>query len=209
MPRRMLIWIVLLPALAGMAGAKRPARDADKPAPAKADRAETTAAPSGFVEMFVAGVMPSMDGHTVFLHDATKKYFIPIGIGESEAHSIHLRHERRRFERPLTHDLIDGLLRELGGRLLKVHVDDLRGNVFVGTIFVQTGDRIFTMDARPSDAIALALGNQVPIYVSQRVIDKTAISTAEEPDAPAGTDVPHQPQSVPFPNDPKRNPVSL
>jgi hypothetical protein len=209
MPRRLWVWLLLVLAAGSIAAAKRPPRDAGTTAPATGGTTDVRSAPTGFIEMFVAGVMPSADGHTVFLHDAEKKYFIPIVIGETEAHAIHLRFERRRFERPLTHDLVDGLLRELGARLVKVHVDDLRGNIFVGTIFLQTGDRAFTMDARPSDAIALALGNQVPIYVSQRVIDKAAISTASDPDAPVKPEVAPQPQSAPFPNDPKRNPVSL
>jgi uncharacterized protein len=199
--------LVLAPLLLG--AAKRPTRDAG-PAPAASPVLAARIAPPGFVEMFVAGVMPAADGNTVFLHDAAKKYFIPIGIGDSEAHSIQLRLERRRFERPLTHDLIDSLLRELGGRLLKVQVDDLRSNVFVGTIFVEANGRVFSMDARPSDAIALALGNQVPIYVAQGVIDKTAIATDRSPEEPAeSAPAPAQPQSAPFPRDPKRDPVSL
>jgi len=193
MRRRWSVWCLLLFAPLLLGAAKRP----------------VSSAPPGFVEMFVAGVIPAADGNTVFLHDAGKKFFIPIGIGDSEAHSIQLRLERRRFERPLTHDLVDGLLRELGGRLLKVHVDDLRSSVFVGTIFVEANGRVFTMDARPSDAIALALGNQVPIYVAQSVIDQTAIGSDRVPDAPAEPGPPAQPQSAPFPRDPKRDPISL
>lgn len=134
-------------------------------------------APPGFVEMYVAGVMPAAEGTTLFLNDRDKKYFIPMGIGSTEALSIHLRLERRRFERPLTHDLLDSVLRELDGKIIKVHVDDLRGGIFVGRVFIRAKGRIVELDARPSDAIALALGSQVPIFVAQSVIDKAAIQS--------------------------------
>lgn len=165
-------------------------------------------APPGFVEMYVAGVMPSPDGHTLFLNDAAKTYFIPMGIGESEALSIHLRLERRRFERPLTHDLMDSALRELGGRVVKVHVDDLRSGVFTGTVFIQTRDRLISIDARPSDAVALALGNRAPIFVSQGVIDRASISSVEIKES-----LPREgealPESMPQPGEPQKKPISL
>jgi bifunctional DNase/RNase len=135
-------------------------------------------APEGFVEMFVAGVLPTEGGPAVVLRDKAEKTLIPIWIGMSEAHSIQLRLERRRFPRPLTHDLLDQIVHDLGGEIVKIHVDDLKGDTFVGTVFVKKGDKVSHFDARPSDSIALAVGNQVPIFVSRAVIDR--INTKRE-----------------------------
>ena len=90
--------------------------------------------------------------------------------------AIHLRMERRRFERPLTHDLLDDVIERLGGRLMKVQVDDLKGDTFVGSIFLEAGGRLHVIDARPSDAIALAVGNRIPIYVSDEVMRRAGIT---------------------------------
>lgn len=182
------------------------AAKAKRGAPAKKEARPTP--PPGFVEMFVAGVMPSPDGHTLFLNDKAKKYFIPMGIGATEALSIHYRLERRRFERPLTHDLYDATLRELGGRLIKVHVDDLRSGVFTGTVFVKAkSGRLFTIDSRPSDAIALALGSRVPIFVARSVIDEAAISSDQALEEPADPEL--LPESMPRPAEAAQKPISM
>src|SRR5262249_35428984 len=77
--------------------------------------------------------------------------------------------------RPLTHDLMDSTLHELHAKVVKVQVDELRDGVFIGSIFVRSGNRVFRVDARPSDAIALAIGNHVPIYVARAVLDEAGI----------------------------------
>jgi bifunctional DNase/RNase len=135
--------------------------------------------------MFVAGVLPTYGGPAVVLRDKTEKTLLPIWIGTSEAHSIQLRIERRRFPRPLTHDLLDAIVHDLGGEILKIHVDDLKGDTFVGTVFVRKGERIAHFDARPSDSIALAVGNSAPIFVSKAVIDRIGAQrkTEKEPAA--------------------------
>jgi hypothetical protein len=145
------------------------------------------APPEGFIEMFVAGVLSTEGGPAVVLQDAKEERLLPIWIGFSEAQAIQLRLERRRFPRPLTHDLLEQIMQELGGELVEIHVDDLKGNTFVGTLIVKKGDEIRRFDARPSDSIALAIGKQVPIYVSEAVLErvdreKKAIEPeAEEP----------------------------
>lgn len=141
--------------------------------------------PAGYVEMTVQGVVPTEQGMAVVLKPEKDEVLLPIWIGEAEAFSIRLRLERRRFERPLTHDLLDAVVRELGGKLIKIHVDDLKGSTFVGMIFIQQGKRLISVDARPSDAIALAVGNRLPIYVSQKVIERAGIrKDAPEPGSP-------------------------
>jgi hypothetical protein len=141
-------------------------------------------APDGFVEMFVAGVLTTEGGPAVILRDKSETRVLPIWIGFAEAHAIQLRLERRRFPRPLTHDLLETIMQDLGGALVKIHVDDLKGDTYVGTVFVKRGSEVRHFDARPSDSIALALGNGVPIYVSESVLKRANQVEPETPEAP-------------------------
>ena len=138
-------------------------------------------APDGFVEMFVAGVLTTEGGPAVILRDKSETKLLPIWIGFAEAHAIQLRLERRRFPRPLTHDLLETIMQDLGGSLVKIHVDDLKGDTYVGTVFVKHGAEIRHFDARPSDSIALALGNDVPIFVSESVLKRANEAGPEAP----------------------------
>jgi bifunctional DNase/RNase len=133
--------------------------------------------------MVVAGVMETNGGKAVVLKEEKKDgYLLPIWIGESEAFSIQLRLDRRRFQRPLTHDLLDTIMQKLGGQLVKIHVDDLKQNTFVGTVFILHKGKTISIDARPSDSIALALGNRSPIFVSVDVLKRAGVR--EEKGAP-------------------------
>lgn len=155
--------------------------------PAPQAPSTSSAAPPGFIEMRVAGVLPTREGNAVVLRDLDETVMLPIWIGDAEAFSIQMRLDRRRFQRPLTHDLLDAVMRDLGGRLEKIQVDDLKGNTFVGTIFVRQAGRSLQIDSRPSDAIALAVGNRVPIFVSQKVIDRAGVKKEDKP-PPSGSD---------------------
>lgn len=160
----------------------------ERPLAARQKRVEAPA-PKGqtFVEMAVAGVVPTPDGTMVVLVNADEQVLLPLGIGLSEAISIHGRLEHHRFARPQTHDLLDHVLSELGGKIVKVQIDDLREDVFLGTVFIKAGDRVISVDARPSDAIALAVGSGVPILVARAVLDRAALTPddlLDEPDVP-------------------------
>lgn len=149
--------------------------------------------PEGFVQMAVAGVMQTEGGQAVVLKDERPDgYLLPIWIGDAEAFSIQLRLERKRFQRPLTHDLLDTIMQKLGGKLVKIHVDDLKSNTFVGTVFILQQGTVHAIDARPSDSIALALGNQVPIFVAEKVLERAGVQ--REPEKPSG----------PAPSDPEK-----
>lgn len=126
--------------------------------------------PEGFVEMFVAAVITTEGGPAVVLRDQDKRRLLPIWVGLGEAHAIQLRLERKRFPRPLTHDLMESVMTKLGGAIVKIHVDDLKGETFIGTIFVERNGEVVPFDARPSDSIALALGNHAPIFVAEGLL---------------------------------------
>lgn len=145
-------------------------------------------APPDYIPMHASAVVPSWDGEVVLLLDESEAVALPISIGTTEATSIRWRLEKRRYERPLTHDLLDALMRELDARLVKVQVDDLKGSIFIGSVFVRAGGRVHELDARPSDAIALAIGSRTPIFVACRVLETSALphaalrSPAQPPD---------------------------
>lgn len=151
------------------------------PAPAAPERSPAPApdAPDGYVELRPAGVLPGRGGGTLVLTDPARTVMVPVSIGGSEAMVIDLRLRGERFERPLTHDLLSQMLTELGAEVVMVQVNKLRGNIFVGSVFVWDGHEMHRFDSRTSDAVAIAVGHQVPIYVAQIVIDETGVPADE------------------------------
>ncbi|GMV16164.1 MAG: bifunctional nuclease family protein [Polyangiaceae bacterium] len=135
--------------------------------------------PNGYEEMTVGAVVPTAGGGSVVLVDARGKTGIPIFVGGSETTSIQHRLAGEKFVRPLTHDLLDAMLAKLDGRLVSARVDSLENNTFIGTVVMQKGSELVELDARASDAIALALGARAPIYVARNVIAQTGVSTSE------------------------------
>jgi bifunctional DNase/RNase len=127
-------------------------------------------APKGYEQASVWDVVPAGDGAAVLLIDGPKTTVLPIFVGGSEALTIRLRVGGERYERPLTHDLLSSLVKELGGSPVKVQIDDQRDDTYFGSVFVRQGDRLLELDARPSDAIAIALGSGAPLYVSRSVM---------------------------------------
>ncbi len=135
--------------------------------------------PSGYIEAKVEQLVPTGQGSAVLLAPAGSDRVVPIFIGGSEALSIRHRLDHTHYERPLTHDLMDELMRNVGVRLIHVQVDSLKNNTFIGTVVMRHGARNIELDARPSDAIALALGNGAPIYVARRVIEASGVRRDE------------------------------
>jgi uncharacterized protein len=128
--------------------------------------------PWDYRSMTVADVAQDGGGYAVALTNVQHK--LTIYVGSSEGQAIRLRNAGQRFVRPLTVDLLDSVMTELGGTLDHVRVDALVGNTFHGSLHVRQGARTLRIDARPSDAIALALGHSVPIMVSDQVIAAAA-----------------------------------
>jgi len=104
---------------------------------------------------------------------------IPIAIGPSEAMSIQMKLAGTTFVRPLTHDLLDSLVKQLGAKIVKVRIEKLESvhgrdsGTFFGRVFVRQGKRTFDLDARASDSIAIALRAEAPIFVAAPVIEKS------------------------------------
>ena len=100
---------------------------------------------------------------------------LPIAVGLSEAQSIALELQDYAPIRPMTHDLVKSMVEALGGKVDRVQVDGLKDGAFLATIFLRQGRNEKQVDARPSDAMAIALRCNAPIYVSDSVMDKASI----------------------------------
>ncbi|MCH9648085.1 MAG: bifunctional nuclease family protein [Deltaproteobacteria bacterium] len=112
----------------------------------------------------------------VVLQDQNGENLLPIWIGVFEANAIAMSLESVDTPRPMTHDLLFSLISELGGEVSRIVITDLRDSTFYALIYVEQEDRSsLEIDARPSDALALALRAEVPFYVTQQVLDKASV----------------------------------
>ena len=129
------------------------------------------------IRMEVKGLMidPSSNNPIVILRDPESQTFLPIWIGLFEASAIQLGLESVTSPRPRTHDLLVSMLRTLGSEVVKVVVADLRDQTFYAVIHVRRGSEELEIDARPSDAIALALRTGSPVFVAPSVLEKAQV----------------------------------
>lgn len=109
----------------------------------------------------------------VILKDFDEKNALPVWIGVLEASAIASELEKIQFSRPMTHDLMRDVLKNVKVTVSRIEVTDLRDNVYYATIHMSSAEGAFTLDARPSDAIALALRTSSPIFVDSKVLDKS------------------------------------
>ena len=119
----------------------------------------------------------------VILKDAKTGRYLPIFIGPFEAEAIAVKLQKVDVERPLTHDLLKSVITELGAQVQHIIVNDLRNDTFYARIVVERDGRTQEIDSRPSDAIALAVRLDVPIYVEESVMDRAAIFPDEDVDS--------------------------
>jgi uncharacterized protein len=116
--------------------------------------------------------------HVVLLKETQRERYLPIWIGSWEANAIATRLQGVSPERPLTHDLFASALEELGARVARVIVSSLSEETFHATLELEHGGRTFSVDARPSDALALAVRTGARIFASTDVLDRAGV----EPD---------------------------
>lgn len=136
------------------------------------------------VRMEIKGLMldPTSNVPIVILRDAASSLLLPIWIGLFEANAIALRLEGVETPRPMTHDLLRSALDQLGAKVRKIVISDLQESTFFALIHVEFRDQQLTIDSRPSDAIALALRSEAPIFALSHVLEKAkAIDLAADP----------------------------
>ena len=129
------------------------------------------------VEMSIYGVSFDLVGKQpiVLLKTAEGNKFLPIWIGHPEAAAILMKLQSASTPRPMTHDLVTDMLDQLGAQVIRITVTELRENTFYAQITVQQDGSEVEIDSRPSDAIALAIRADAPIFAADEVIEESAI----------------------------------
>jgi bifunctional DNase/RNase len=107
----------------------------------------------------------------IFLREKNGDRNFPIMIGIAEALAIDRRLKGRPTPRPMTHDLLATIIAAMGGKLLKIVINDIVDHTFIATLHIRHGSEILKIDSRPSDAIALGAAFETPIFVAEHVID--------------------------------------
>ena len=144
--------------------------------------AESGQAPAAALAMTVRAVGLYEGQYVVILEDGAGKQRLPIWIGDLEASAIDLRLKKQKAPRPLTHDLLEATLASLGALVERVDVVDLRDNVFFGRLTLRDAKgTLRSIDARPSDCIALAVGAGLPVFVAPQVLLKAASDSSHTP----------------------------
>ena len=136
-----------------------------------------------FILMTVGGLTldPVTKTPIVILRDPDNRLHLPIWIGLLEATSMATELEGIKMARPMTHDFLRTTIGELGAIVEWVEVTELKDNTYFALVYLRAGDRQLTIDARPSDAISLALRTKSPIYVAKQVLEASSVlQQAEE-----------------------------
>lgn len=139
------------------------------------------------IEMKVMGI--ALDTRTgspiVVLHDKENRRALPIWIGSAEASSIIRKIENLSVTRPMTHDLVISIIEKVGYKISKVEINDVEKETYFATIFLENEEdgKIIEIDSRPSDAIAIAIRIDAPIYVTANVLSNGSVSTDSTKDA--------------------------
>lgn len=132
------------------------------------------------VEMKIRGLLldPVTNSPIVVLKDEQGRSILPIWVGVYEANAIALEIEKVETPRPMTHDLLKNVFLGLEVRVQKIVVNDLRNDTFFAIIWVEREGQVMSIDSRPSDALALALRMDCPIFVDEKVLKNAKVSTA-------------------------------
>lgn len=136
------------------------------------------------IEVYVESIRVNMANYkrVVMLKEKTSNRYLPIWIGHFEADAIAIPMQKVPVSRPLTHDLLRAAIGALGARLERVVINDLADETFYAKLILDQDGKSLEVDARPSDAIALAIRTEVPIYVEEKVLDSAGMvfDTEEE-----------------------------
>lgn len=117
-------------------------------------------------------IRETQDHHVVELREVDGERTLPIMIGLFEAAAIERRLMGQKPPRPQTHELLDSVIKAMGGEVERVVITDLDERTFFARLYIRQGDKLLDIDARPSDAIALGVTSDVPIFVAENVLDE-------------------------------------
>jgi len=126
-------------------------------------------------KIFSLVLIPLLGQYVVTLEEVGGQRLVPIWIGVNEGNAIGLKLQDEKLPRPMTHDLMSLMLKALGVRVEKVLISDLRDGTYYAVILLAVGAKRFEIDARPSDAMALAVRSETPIFVGEKVLKKCPV----------------------------------
>lgn len=134
------------------------------------------------IEMTIEGIRVSLMNYqrVVILKEKESDRYLPIWIGPAEADAIAVRLQDVSVPRPLTHDLLRDILERLGAQMNYIVVSELSNDTFYAKIMISVNGEEMSVDSRPSDAIALAVRTQVPIYAEDAVLEKASVLLDKE-----------------------------
>ena len=132
------------------------------------------------IEVRIRGLMmdPASNMPIIVLKDIASETVMPIWVGIFEANAIAIEIEKSSASRPLTHDLTRNLIRHLNAQLDKVVITELKDDTFFATLWLRQENEPIAIDARPSDALALALRADCPIYVAEHVMQAARLNAS-------------------------------
>ena len=136
------------------------------------------------VPMDLVGIRIELPTNTpiLLLREKDGDRYLPIWINTPEATAIALAHDGIRPERPLTHDLLTSLIDELGARVSEVVVTELRGGTFFADLRLMVGEDLHTISSRPSDAVAIAVRTDAPVFASRELLDEAGVHIQDQQD---------------------------
>lgn len=127
------------------------------------------------VELAQIIINEEVDQQVIVLREMNGQRSFPIVIGMPEILAIDRRLKGIALPRPLTHDLLEQVIEQMGGKAVKVVINALREHTFFATIYVQQGERVIEIDSRPSDAIAMAAGLRTPLYAAEQIFEQLGL----------------------------------
>lgn len=131
------------------------------------------------IEVEIEDIVMTNTGFAMIFYDRESNRVLPIFIGPFEANGILMKLQDYKFPRPLTYDLIRNILDSMGAFVEKVVINDLRDNTFYATLYINFQGNVLEIDSRPSDAVAIAVRFNAPIYVAQHVMDMSSVHRSE------------------------------
>lgn len=132
------------------------------------------------------GMDQATNSPVVILKEKEGERILPIWIGPNEASAIAMHMAEMDFSRPLTHDLLVGVIGELGGTLVQVSISRVEENTYYAELEIHRGGEVMTVDARPSDSIAIALRADATILAAEVLLDRIQVELEEAESAPEG-----------------------
>jgi bifunctional DNase/RNase len=115
-------------------------------------------------------ITETVEQQIIILKERDGERSFPIVIGIAEAFAIDRRLKGIRTPRPLTHELLSTVIEELGGEIERIVINDIKEHTFYAQLLIRQNGRMVEIDSRPSDAIALGVANEIPIYVEEKVL---------------------------------------